>query len=245
MSDISSTEGIPLYVKIRESLRQQIATGELERGQKLPSEDELASMFGVSRMTVRQGTSCLIDEGLLYRRHGVGTFVTLPHIERDHSRLTNFFENSNMAGIHAKAKIIELEITRAKPPVAQALLLELEDSVIHIKSLRQADDIIVTLHDAYIPHRMFANIIREDSLDFNVQALWSEFQKCGYPVKRAVQKLEARLADQDLAKLMQIQVGAPILFKERTVYAEDGTPVEFTYCYNRGDMYSLTVTLNR
>ena len=149
MSDLSSTEGIPLYVKIRESLRQQIASGELERGQKLISEDDLASKFGVSRMTVRHGISDLIDEGLLYRRHGIGTFVTLPHIERDHSRLTNFFENSNLQGIQARAVIIDFEIIRANQRVAKALLLEPEDLVIHIKSLRQADDIIVTLHDAY------------------------------------------------------------------------------------------------
>lgn len=245
MSDISSTEGIPLYVKIRESLRQQIALGELERGQKLPSEDELAAQYGVSRMTVRQGTADLIDEGLLYRRHGVGTFVTLPHIERDHSRLTNFFENSNIHGIHAKASIIEFEVILATHHIAQALLLEPDDLVIHIKSLRQADDVLVTLYDAYIPHRIFSGLIKEDPTDFDVQTLWSEFQKLGYPVKRAVQKLEARLADQDLAKVLKIPAGAPILFKERTVYAENGTPVEFTYCYNRGDMYSLTVTLNR
>lgn len=245
MSDISRTEGIPLYVKIRESLRQQIESGELERGQKLPSEDELASKYGVSRMTIRHGTSDLIDEGLLYRRHGVGTFVTLPHIERDHSRLTNFFENSKSKGIHASASIIDFEIIRADPQIAQALLLEENDLVIHIKSLRQADDIKVTLHDAYIPHRKFAELIMEDPRDFDIQTLWSKYQKCGYPVKRAVQKLEACLADQDLAEIMQIQEGSPILFKERTVYAEDGTPVEFTYCYNRGDMYSLTVTLNR
>ena len=245
MSDISNTEGIPLYVKIRESLRQQIASGELERGQKLPSEDELATQFGVSRMTVRQGTSDLIDDGLLYRRHGVGTFVTLPHIERDHSRLTNFFENSNMHGMHAKASILEFEVIHATPKIAQALLLELDESVIHIKTLRQADDVMVTLHDAYIPHRLFSEVIQEELPDFDVQHLWSKFEKNGYPVKQAVQKIEARLADQELAKVMHIQAGAPILFKERTVYAENGTPVEFTYCFNRGDMYSLTVTLNR
>ena len=68
---------------------------------------------------------------------------------------------------------------------------------------------------------------------------------CGYRVKSAVQKLEAREADEELAQLMEIEEGAPILYKERTVYADDGTPVEFTYCYNRGDRYSLTVTLYR
>jgi GntR family transcriptional regulator len=245
MSEITNTEGIPLYVKIRESLRQQISSGELERGQKLPSEDELATQYGVSRMTVRQGTSDLIDEGLLYRRHGVGTFVTLPHIERDHSRLTNFFENSHMQRIHAKVSILEFEVIHATSKIAQALLLGPDEMAIHIKTLRQVDDVTVTLHDAYIPHLLFSDFVQEELHDFDVQHLWSKFEKNGYPVKRAVQKLEARLADQDLAKVMQIQVGAPILFKERTVYAEDGTPVEYTYCYNRGDMYSLTVVLNR
>ena len=245
MSDISSTEGIPLYVKIRESLREKIAAGELERGQKLPSEDELATQYGVSRMTVRQGISELIDEGLLYRRHGVGTFVTLPHIERDHSRLTNFFENSNLQGINTKVSILDLEVIPSTAMIAEPLMLVARDLVIHIKTLREADDVLVTLHDSYLPHRLFPELIQEDIHTIDVQHLWTEFERYGYPVKRAVQKLEARLADPELANVMQTNVGAPILFKERTVFAEDGTPVEFTYCYNRGDMYSLTVTLNR
>jgi GntR family transcriptional regulator len=245
MNDFARTEGIPQYVKIRESLREMIVSGELERGQKLPSEGELATQYGVSRMTVRQGTSDLINEGLLYRRHGVGTFVTLPHIERDHSRLTNFFEDSHLRGINTKASILDHDIVPATPKIASALSLEANDLVIHIKTLREADDVIITLHDAYLPFRLFPDLISDDFQDSEVQHLWSKFEKCGYPVKRAVQKLEARSADSELAKLMHINVGTPILYKERTVYAEDGTPVEFTYCYNRGDMYSLTVTLNR
>ncbi len=245
MDDISKTDGIPLYVKIRESLREKISTGELERGEKLPSEDELAALYGVSRMTVRQGTSELIDDGLLYRRHGVGTFVTLPHIERDHSQLTDFFDNSSLRGINARAVILDFEILPAIPKIARQLLLKTNESLIHIKTFRQIDEILVTLHDSYIPHKLFSEFVQGDLLTFEVQHLWSKFAEKGYPVKWAKQKIEARLADPYLSKLMQINPGSPILFKERTVYSEDGTPVEFSYCYNRGDMYSLTVTLNR
>lgn len=245
MADLSKTDGIPLYVKIRESLREKIIAGEIERGQKLPSEDELAAQYGVSRMTVRQGTSDLIDDGLLYRRHGVGTFVTLPHIERDHSQLTDFFENSTLRGIDARASILEIEVIPASPIIAHKLLLNTNDLVIHIKTLREADDIPITLHDSFIPHSLFSDLIQEDLLTFEVQHLWSKFAEKGYPIKQATQKIEAQLADPSLANLMEINQDSPILFKERTVYAEDGTPVEFTYCYNRGDMYSLTVTLNR
>ncbi len=78
MSSLNKIEGIPLYIQIRESLRQEITDKKLLPGHKLPSEDELAVRFGVSRMTVRQGLSDLIEEGVIYRRHGVGTFVSRP-----------------------------------------------------------------------------------------------------------------------------------------------------------------------
>lgn len=245
LSEFSRTEGVPLYVKIRESIREMIASGELERGQKIPSEQILAEEFGVSRMTVRQGISDLIDDGLLYRRHGIGTFVTLPHVDRDHSRLSNFFENSTQKGIQAQASILKLEVIPGTSELTQALSLEEGELIIHIKSLRFADQIPVTLHDAYIPHKLFPNLVKDDSSTLDVHNLWNVYENSGYRVRSAVQKLEARPADAELTELMNIEAGAPILYKERTVYTDDGTPIEYTYCYNRGDIYSLTVTLYR
>ena len=81
-TQISKVEGIPRYVQIRESLRKAIVEKSLYPGEKLPAEDELAAQYGVSRMTVRQGILDLIDEGVLYRRHGVGTFVAQPQVEQ-------------------------------------------------------------------------------------------------------------------------------------------------------------------
>jgi len=242
LMDLSRTVGVPLYVKIREALRNEIITGELKRGQKIPSEDELANQFGVSRMTARQGISDLIDEGLLYRRHGLGTFVAFPHVERDHTRLTSFFEAARLRGIDARSRVLTVETIPAKPKVASALDIPEDDLVIRIETLRFADHVPVTFHNAHVPNSLFSAILTEN---LETKHLWTLFEKCGYKVKRAVQKLEAREASEELAKLMGVHAGSPILYKERTVYAEDGTPVEFTYCYNRGDMYSLTVELER
>ena len=245
MKELTRTEGIPHYVRIRESLREQIASGLLKRGQKLPAEDELAAQFGVSRMTVRQGIADLIEDGLLYRRHGVGTFVAFPHVERDHSRLTNFFENAHHKGIQARACILSIEVLPAKQKIAKSLSIEEGELVIRIKTLRYADEIPVTVHDAYLPHKLFSGLLTDRRIDLEIGHLWTIYENYGYRVKSAVQKLEAREADEEIASLMEIEEGAPILYKERTVYADDGTPVEFTYCYNRGDRYSLTVTLHR
>lgn len=242
MVELTRTEGIPLYVKIREALREEVRQGGFKRGQRLPSEDELAAKYGVSRMTVRQSINDLIDEGLIYRRHGVGTFIAFPHIERDHSRLTNFLEMAAAKGITARTRLLSAEVVNAKPRVANALDIPNDDPVVHVKTLRYADEVPITMHDAYMPDKLFSGILDED---LEANHLWSLFEMYGYRVKRATQKLEAREAGPELASLMNIEEGAPILFKERVVYAEDGTPVEFTYCYNRGDMYSLTVTLER
>lgn len=239
---LNKDAGIPLYVQIRESLRKEIQEHTLTPGSKLSSEEELAAKYNVSRMTVRQGIMDLIDEGLLYRRHGLGTFVAQPQVERDHTGLTNFFESSRQEGIEASMNVLIADILPARLKVARALNLKEGELAIRIKTLRFSDGIPVTVHDAHVPYRLFSKLLQED---LEAHPLWDYMEHYGYKVKKAVQRLEAREADEELAALLQIEEGAPILYKERTVYSDDGTPVEFTYCYNRGDRYSLTVTLNR
>jgi GntR family transcriptional regulator len=235
-------EGVPLYVKIREALRAEILQGKLHPGQKIPSENELAQQYRVSRMTVRQGILDLIKEGLLHRKQGVGTFVSYPHFDRDHTRLTNFFESAREQGIDASSTVLKIEISPAPEKVARELLLQPGESVICIRTLRFANQTPVTVHDSYLPHRLFPEIIHEKLENVH---LWDVMEKFGYRVKRAIQKLEARPASGEIARLLDIKPGSPILYKERKILATDGTAVEFTYCYNRGDMYSLTVAMER
>src|SRR5512146_2681717 len=99
MVELVRSEGIPAYVQIRETLRGEVTGGTLKRGEQLPPEHELAERFGVSRMTIRQSIEDLVNEGLLYRRHGVGTFVAFPHLQRDHTRLTSFFDKAESEGV--------------------------------------------------------------------------------------------------------------------------------------------------
>src|SRR5512140_998412 len=242
MAEFGRADGVPVGVQIRESLRAEIVRGALRRGEQLPPESELAARYNVSRMTIRESIEGLVDEGLLYRRQGVGTFVALPHLQRDHTRLTSFFDKAENEGVHVRATLLKLEVIPAKPKVAGALDLPVGSAVVRVKTLRFANGVPLTVHDAHVPQKLFPNLIHEN---LETQHLWTIFEKCGYHVKRAIQTLEAREASKEHAALMKIKEGAPVLFKERTVYADDGTPIEFTYCYNRGDIYSLTVALER
>src|SRR5512138_2604747 len=138
------TAGAPIYVQIRESLRADIVQGVLKRGEQLPSEKELAGRFKVSRMTVRESIEDLVDEGLLYRRHGVGTFVAFPHLQRDHTRLTSFFDKAEEEGVAVRAELLSLEVLTARAVVARALDLPPGSRVIRIKTLRYANNVPIT-----------------------------------------------------------------------------------------------------
>ena len=223
MAALSKDEGIPLYVQIRKSLREDILKKVLMPGQKIPSEDELAAQFGVSRMTVRQGISDLIDEGLLYRRHGVGTFVAQPHLERDHTRLTSLGGSARQEGLDTNVHVLIADILPTKLKVARSLSLDEGDLVVRVKTLRYVANLPVTVHDAYVPYKLFPQLLQED-LEANL--LWEIFESYGFRVKRALQRLEAREADEEIAQLLEMDEGAAILYKKRKVFLDDGTPVD-------------------
>lgn len=242
MPTLTKTDGVALYVQVRETLREQIKSGLFAPGQKLPSEDELSSQFGVSRMTVRQGISDLTDEGVLYRRRGIGTFVTQFHVERDHNKLTGFSDTAKAEGFEGKVQLLSREVVPAKLMVAKALALHETEPVIRIQTLRWANDVPVTVYDEYVPYKLCHELLQED---LRFRAAWEILETYGYTIKRAVQKIEARLADTDLATLLNLEENAPILYKHRIILAEDGAPVELILCYNRGDGYSVKMTLVR
>jgi len=234
--------GVSLYIRIRETLREQIKQGDLRPGQKLPSASELAAQFGVSRMTARQGISDLIDEGLLYRRRGIGTFVAQVHVERDHNRLNGFFDTTEAEGFDFEFRLLCREVVPANLMIAKALVLQEGELTIRIKTLRLAHGVPVTMHDEYVPYKLCPALLQED---LRCRSAWQVMETYGYRVKHAVQEVEAKPADAEIAKLLEMKKGAPILYKQRTILAEDGTPLEFTLCYNRGDRYLLKMTLSR
>ncbi len=240
MAEFVPARGTPIYIQIRDALRAEIMRRELRRGQRLPSEGELAARFHVSRMTIRESIDGLVNEGLLYRRHGVGTFVSLPHRQGDHVKPMTLSGEDDIEDI--QVKLLELKVIPATPKVAQALDIPAGSRVIRVKTLHYADGAPITVQNAHVPYTLFPGLLNEN---VEVQHLWSLLEKAGYRARRAVQRLEAREASKQVAQWVNIQEGAPVLFKECTVYADDGTPLEFTYCYNRGDLYSLTVGLER
>jgi len=239
---LDKTDGVALYIQIRDTLREQIMTGVLKPGEKLPSEDDLAARFGVSRMTVRRGISDLVDMGMLYRRRGVGTIVSQFHLERDHNRLADFFETARAEGFEPEVRLLGKEVVPAKLAIAEALGLQESEPLIRIQTLRLANGVPITLYEEYVPYKLCPMLLTEDMRN---RAAWQVLEEQGFAIKFAVQRLEARLADARTAALLNIEEDAPILFKNRIIYIEDGTPVELIHCHNHSNLYSSKMTLVR
>lgn len=244
MVSLENLQGLPLYVKIRETLRNDIINGKLKKGEKLLSEDELSRKYNVSRMTLRQGINDLVDEGLLYRRKGIGTFVLNISINRDHTKLNNFLEDCREKGIDACEQILDFNITKAKHQVSKGLSIPEKDLVYVISTVVIVQDEIMSYHDINVSLSLFPTLSSTIKVGNNLD-LWSFFDSCGYPIRRGVERIEAKLSEEPVSGALRVADGFPILYKERTLFSEDGTALAFQYCYNRADLYSLTISLFR
>ena len=238
---------LPRYIQIRESLHERIMEGDLQPGEKLPSEDQLAAEFGVSRMTMRRSLDDLIEAGLVYRRHGLGTFISNSTVQRDHTRLTDFFAGCRQSGRVPASRLLQKEIVSAPLHMAEALGLPPGEPLLRLTTLRSVDGIPITYHDAYLPVRYFPALPEADvdTLALENQHVWQLIEAQGYTIANVVERLEAQIADQGLAKLLQVGPGSPILYGERVLYSDNGMPLKYADCYNRGDRFNLTVVLGR
>ncbi|WP_420632256.1 GntR family transcriptional regulator [Candidatus Leptofilum sp.] len=242
-----STIGMPRYIQARETLSARIKAGELQPGNKLPSEDQLAAQFGVSRMTIRKSLDDLIAMGLIYRRHGVGTFVSQSTVQRDHTKLTDFFESCRLSGHTPEVRLLKKEIIPANEKMAEALGLKLGSSLIRLATLRLIDQTPITYHDAYLPVKLFPDLVHANaaSLNLDSQHVWQMIEKMGFNVANVVERLEAQIADEQITSILALSETSAILYGERVLYSDDGTPLKYADCYNRGDRFSLTVVLER
>lgn len=243
MDPVNHASKIPYYIQIRDRIRKQITTGVFAPGHRLPSESELASLFGVSRMTVRQGISELLAEGLLHRQHGVGTFVSQINIAANYTRLTGFTQDALDQGKDPASLLLGIENIPAPERVAKALALNEGHLVVHLERLRMADGQPVAIQSSYVPEEICPPNM--PSYDWSNQSLFELLERNGLHLKRAIETIGALIADQDQANILEIDPGSAILYIERITFGEDGKPVEFVRMYNRPDRYRCTITLAR
>lgn len=232
----SRSEGsVPLYSQIAETLIEQIDSGELEAGTRLPSERELAKQLGVNRMTLRQALNMLELRGLLVRRQGDGTYVTSPKIERPANDFFPFSQGMTRKGYQPGAQMMLFEYRPCDMAVAKQLGITLGDPVYHGHRLRLINDEPVMLEQFNLPAERFPHFEQWDIANRSIYALMeSEY---GVQISRARQTFEPVIATPYEATLLGVLVGAPLMLERRLTYDQDGIIVEYTKDLYRGDRF--------
>lgn len=136
MLDISDNL-VPVYARIEQDIRGQIESGALRMGDQIPTEQELSARYGVARMTVRQGLSRLVAEGLLQRRRGIGTFVAIPKLEREGHRLLGFEEDARAHGITPATVVLAQRWTSLAKEDARMLGISRNEKGVPIRQREQ------------------------------------------------------------------------------------------------------------
>ncbi len=231
---------IALYYQIVERLKQEIRERGLRPGDFLTTEEEVQSRFSVSRATARRALQELVDEGLVTRIIGKGTYVAQPKVNVELPSLLSFTEEIHRLGMVPGSRVIEVAVVEALESVASYLELEEEAQVLRVERVRYADGTpIVHLVD-YIP--LWVGLTPQD--DFS-GSLYTLLESRGIPVDEAEHTIEASLANESLARNLEVPVGSSLLCFRRMTYDPRGRPIVYEEAACRSDLYRYTVRLKR
>lgn len=232
---------VPLYHQLYEILRDSIVRGEWGPGTMIPPESELCSTYQVSQITARQALDNLVNDGLIYRQRGRGSFVAQPAIETSLSRIISFTEDMHQRGYSPGSKIYFSGIVPASQHIAEKLQIKIKDEIAQLNRLRFADGEPLSIEHASLVHDLCSGVLNGDYERNSLrETLRSQY---GLQLARARQSIRATNANLEQARLLLVDPGAALLNIERVSYSQDGMPVEYLLIYYRADRYVLHTEL--
>lgn len=229
------TYSIPLYIQIAEGLIAQIESGALCPGEQLPPERELSEKLGVTRMTLRRALRVLEVQGLIIRKHGIGTYIAEPKIDRKMEVVFRFGSDMQQRGFTPQAKVISFEQIMAESSVAKDLILPISAPVYSILRLRSINHEPVMLESYLIPVQRFPGL---DQYDIENRSIYEVLEEeYGIPIARARQSFEPIVATEFEAKLLNISIGNALMMEKRISYDANNLPIEYGKDSYRGDRF--------
>ena len=223
----------PLYHQLKRMIVEKIESGDWKPGDRIASENELKNQFGISRNTVQRAIDELVQEGILERKQGRGTFVTRPKIEQS---LTSFYSFSRVMadqGLEPKDIILDIEIIPATKKIADRLQINERDDVYALRRLRCANNEPIILETSYLPKKLISTM---DKNELSEHSLYGFLQTVhNIIVVKAKESFEPVLSKQDESGLLQIKENAPCLLLDRVAYDSKGRTIEYCRSIVRGD----------
>lgn len=228
---------VPLYYQLAEQLMAAITDGSAQPGDLVENEVAMSKRLGLSRPTVRYAIRYLVDQGLLVRKRGLGTFITSRRVHRRVSK-GSLYEDLSNQGRNPSTKVLAQGIERS-PKAALALDLDPDTELIALKRLRFADDETLTIMHNWLPVS-FGPMADED---LEKRGLYSILRDHGVGPIVVHQSISARLPTAEERELLKISNRLPVIAVTRTAFQPAGAPVEYAEHVYRSDNYQIDIVL--
>lgn len=231
---LAQDSNTPIYTQLADYLKHQIQSGVLKPGDKMIGENDIVNMLGISRTTVRLSLDRLVDEGLIVRYRGKGSYIAEPRLRRNINYLYNFTENIRASGAYPSSIVIHSGITEADASTKEKLhLAEEGTNVFLLERLRLANGEPLIIEKTYIPYYLCHGI---ESIDFATSSLYTVLEnRYGLNICRAEETIEAIVIDKDVCKQLSCKPCMPGYKIERISYLESGYICEYTTSITRSD----------
>lgn len=229
-----TSDSTPFYKQLKNKILDEIESGKLSSGDKLPSERELADLYGISRMTARHALSILEREGVVERRVGSGTFVTNKKIEMDFITFNSFTKNMLGKGLRPNTQLLSVRKDLAKPSLARKLKVPEGEEVIVFRRLRLVDGTPVAIEESFLPYGYCPGIEEHIADDTSLyQVLEDVYQ---IVLVKAREYMQVTFSDEAESKLLRIKPESPCILLEAVAYDKKGREIEFSKSITRSDI---------
>jgi len=243
---IDQASGVSLYYQIKQDLERRITLGELGPGVALPSEQELCDVYGVSRPTVRQATQELVNEHLLERRRGLGTFVAHSGVGQELGGLRGFTEKMELQGRLPGTRVLEhrmLRATKLDDDAAAQLALGPRARVLRVVRVRLADGVPILLETLTVPVDRFPGI---EEVDLERESFYGTLRnRYAVVISYLRETLEPVLLTEQEAHVLETTPDEASIRTTITTCDHAGQPIEHTRSVVRGDASHYVIEVGR
>ncbi|SNT60767.1 GntR family transcriptional regulator [Asanoa hainanensis] len=227
----------PLWIQAVNLIKEQIATGALKPGSRLPPERELCERLGISRVTLRKALTTLVEEGALSSSHGRGWYVAAGASAREWpNSLESFSETADRMGLAPSSTVLRQEVVAADLDQAEHLSIAPGTPLFVLERVRLLNDVPIALDLTQVPAELVPGVM---DVDFRTGSLYDHLAAANLDPVKADATVEAQQADAYLAEHLQLEIGKPVLVMRQLVFTPTDRPLFSSVVRYRGDRYRL------
>lgn len=236
--DLHHQSSIPLYKQIYFFIRDAILNGMLKPNEQIPTELELSKFYQVSRITIRKAIAELVDDDLLIRKHGKGTFVSLRKIAENLADEMSFSITCAVNNVKPGSKIDVITVREASERDVRDLRIGEGEKVIYIARIRYADNEPVIYEHNYFPQK-YSFLMFEDLENRSIYEILKEKYKIS--INKTVRSFEICQASDFESSRLNLKIGTPMILLREIAYNNQGEPVHRTKQLIVGEKFKFTI----